>query len=143
MRGAKLGCQWHSKKDWCPPKIKKRMHSSKMRTARLLTVSQHTLPEGVPPRVCTYLGGVPARRVYLPGGYLPGGVPAQGGVYLPGGVHLPRGVCVPAWGCTCPGTPPVNRMTERCKNITLPQTSFAGGNKPSISTNKKNVTFLE
>ena len=25
-------------------------------------------------------------------------------------------------------TPPVNRMTNRCKNITLPQTSFAGGN---------------
>ena len=23
---------------------------------------------------------------------------------------------------------PVNRMTDRCKNITLPQTSFAGGN---------------
>ena len=30
-------------------------------------------------------------------------------------------------------TPPVNRMTHRCKNITLPQTSFAGG---------KYVTFL-
>ena len=25
-------------------------------------------------------------------------------------------------------TPTVNRMTHRCKNITLPQTSFAGGN---------------
>ena len=25
--------------------------------------------------------------------------------------------------------PPVNRMTNRCKNITLPQTSFAGGNE--------------
>ena len=24
---------------------------------------------------------------------------------------------------------PVNRMTDRCKNITLPQTLFAGGNK--------------
>ena len=24
--------------------------------------------------------------------------------------------------------PPVNRMGDRCKNITLPQTSFAGGN---------------
>ena len=23
---------------------------------------------------------------------------------------------------------PVNRMTNRCENITLPQTSFAGGN---------------
>ena len=26
------------------------------------------------------------------------------------------------------GHPPVNRMTHRCKNITWPQTSFAGGN---------------
>ena len=25
--------------------------------------------------------------------------------------------------------PPVNTMTDRCKNITLPQTSFAGGNQ--------------
>ena len=25
------------------------------------------------------------------------------------------------------GTPCVNRITHRCKNITLPQTSFAGG----------------
>ena len=31
--------------------------------------------------------------------------------------------------------PPVNRMTNRCKNITLPQTSFAGGkNTPSVVT---------
>ena len=42
--------------------------------------------------------------------------------------------CVPPACCpylpACPGTPPpVNRMTDRCKNITLPQTSFAGGNK--------------
>ena len=27
-----------------------------------------------------------------------------------------------------PTPPPMNRMTDRCKNITLPQTSFAGGN---------------
>ena len=29
-----------------------------------------------------------------------------------------------------PHTPLVNRMTDRCKKITLPQTSFAGGNNP-------------
>ena len=29
-------------------------------------------------------------------------------------------------------TPPVNRMTNRCKNITLPQTSFAVGNRATI-----------
>ena len=28
--------------------------------------------------------------------------------------------------------PPVNRMTNRCKNITLPQTSFAGGNYENV-----------
>ena len=65
-----------------------------------------------------------------PGGYLvPGGVPGPGGVYLvrggvpgPGG-YLVRGV--PAWGgLSLPDTPPVNRMTNRCKNITLAKTSF-------------------
>ena len=65
-----------------------RMHSSGMRTARLLTVSQHAL----------WQGGVPAQR----GGALARGVPAQG-VYLPGGVPTQGGV--PAqWGvCTCLG----------------------------------------
>ena len=46
------------------------MHSSRMHTARLLTVSQHALLGGVP------AGGVPARGVYL--------------VYLPRGGYLPR-----------------------------------------------------
>ena len=32
-----------------------------------------------------------------------------------------RGVCMPRM-------PPVNRMTDACENITLPQTSFTGGN---------------
>ena len=73
-------------------------------------------------------GGVPAWGVYLPGGctYL-GGVPAWG-VYLPGGVTCPGGVpgrgCT-YWGCTWSNTsPPVNRMTDTCKNITLAKTSF-------------------
>ena len=39
-----------------------------------------------------------------------GGVPARRG-----GVYLPR------------YSPTVNRMTDRCKNITLPQTSFVSG----------------
>ena len=73
-----------------------------MRTAHLLTASQHAL-----------LGGVPAQGVYLPGGVLCGACtclegPAQEG-YLPGGtclVGVPAhgGLC--ARGCTCPGTPP-------------------------------------
>ena len=82
------------------------MHSSGMRTFRLLTVSQHAL----------WWGGLPDW-----GGCVPawGSVPAWG-VYLPGGCTCPGGVpaqeSVPAWGsvCTCPGTPcPVNRMTDR------------------------------
>ena len=79
---------------------------------------------------CTCLGGVTCGGVYLPGGVpawgctcwggtCPGGVPARGGVpawvvYLPGGVYLP----VPG-GCAWQVPPPVNRMTNRCKNITL------------------------
>ena len=63
-----------------------------MRTARLLTISQHALHRGV------YLhgGGVPAWGVYLPGG-----TPA-GGVYLPGAGGVPAGG-VPARGCNCQG----------------------------------------
>ena len=45
------------------------------------------------------------------GGVCPGGVSAQGGV-----VCLPGGVCL--W---LRQTPPVNRITDRCKNITFPQ----------------------
>ena len=45
--------------------------------------------------------------------YLPACTTCQGGVPCLG-VYLPR------------HPPPVNRMTDRCKNITLPQTSFAG-----------------
>ena len=121
------------------------MHSSRMHTARLLTVSQLALLGGVPARRCTCLGGVPTRGVYLLGGTCLGGVPAWR-VYLPGGCTCPGGGVVPAWGVvparggtcpggTCPGTPPVDRMTDRCKNITLPQISFAGGNNAKIVQN--------
>ena len=72
------------------------MHSSRMRTARLLTVSQHALP-GVPAGGCALPG------VYLPRGCTcPGGVPAQGGVPARGGVpaqgDVPAHGGVPAWG---------------------------------------------
>ena len=63
-----------------------------------------------------------------------------GGCTLPGGVYLAGGV--PAWVCTCPGGGglPVHGgvpaqvlplwtefLTYAAENITLPQTSFAGG----------------
>ena len=74
------------------------------------------------------------------------------GVYLPGVVH-PPGWCTCPGGCTCQGVylprypPPVNRMTDRCKNITLPQTSFAGGNNDSSysvsdSEMSRTITFV-
>ena len=52
----------------------------------------------------------------VPGGCLLGGVPGPvGGGSAPGGVP---GQILP---------PPVDRQTDACKLITLPQTSFAGG----------------
>ena len=86
-------------------------------------------------RGCLLLGDMPASGP---------GVSALGGVYsyvvsaLRGCVSAPRGVC--SEGCLplLPGVliqhamgqiPPVNRMTDRCKNITLPQTSLAGGKR--------------
>ena len=87
---------------------------------------------------CLVLGGVPAWSRGVPA-WSWGGVPARGGVPA-GGCTCQRG------GCTCQGgvparggvpdwkggylvrysplPPPVNRMTDRCKNITLAKTSF-------------------
>ena len=93
------------------------------------------MPGGVPdlggylpgPRGCTCLVlGVCtwSKGVYLPG---PGGVPTWSrGMYLVWGVYLPGPGGVPAWsqGRAWSGTPPMNRMTHRCKNITLAKTSF-------------------
>ena len=83
------------------------MHSSRMRTARLLPVSpsMHCSPGrwGVPDQ-----GGVPALGVYLP----------RSGVYLHWGGYLPRR-CVPAWGSTCAGILPPCGQTDACKNITF------------------------
>ena len=104
------------------------MHSSRMRTGRSLTVFRSLQPGG---------GGTWSGGVYL----VRGGVPGPGGVYLvpggctwsQGGVPGPGGgVPGPGGGCTwsrggVPGQvlpPPVNRMTNRCKNITLAKTSF-------------------
>ena len=82
------------------------MHFSRMPTVGLLTVSNSIPGEG------------PASRGV---GLHPGGSASEVGSKSRG-----RGVCI------CGGlgkSPfPVNRMTDRCKNITLPQTSFAGGN---------------
>ena len=69
------------------------------------------------------LGGVSLAGGLLGMGVsLAGGSPWQGG--LPGrGVSLAGGVSQHALR----QIPPLNRMTDACENITLPQTSFAGG----------------
>ena len=130
-----------------------RMHSSRMRTGRSLTICCSLLPGG---------GGfslqVGGRGVSLvPGGFflVPGGLPAggrEGGLLGPGG-----GVCLvlggspwsggglPGPGGVLPGLggspwcrgggspwsggfsgdpPPVDRITDTCKNITLATTSL-------------------
>ena len=95
-----------------------RLHSSRMHTARLLTVSPSMHCAGG----VSALGGVPGLGDVCSGGCLVQGGSALGGVSAPG-VPGPGGIP----GCTEADTP-VNRMTDRCKNSTLPQTSFAGGN---------------
>ena len=67
-------------------------------------------------------------RGCLARGVCPGRVSAQGvcdqGDVCPGGVwpgvSAQGGVC-PGGVCGRPPAPPVDRMTDRCKNITLPQ----------------------
>ena len=99
------------------------MHSSRMRTGRSLTVCRSLLLRG---------GGSPWQ-----GGLL-GRVLLGRGVSLVGGGLLGRGVSL-AWGllgrrgspwqggipaCSEADHPLVNRMTDRCKNITLATTSL-------------------
>ena len=107
-------------------------------------------------------GGAWSWRCMVPGVHVPGGVHGPRGAWSGGawsqGVHGPGGCMVlgewgwGAWswgGAWSPGgasqhalrqTPPVNRMTNRCKNITLPQTSFPGGNE-SQYTSQESLRF--
>ena len=106
------------------------MHSSRMRTGRSLTVCWRLLPGGGggvsgPGGVSAWSGGVSAwPRGGLPGpgggSLVPGGVSAWSGGGLPGtgGVLWSRGGVCPA--CT-EADPPVDRITDACKNITLAQ----------------------
>ena len=73
------------------------MHSSRMRTARLLPyLPPYTVPGG---RGGLYLVG--GEELYLvPGGTCPGGCTCQG-MYLPGGCTCLGGMVL--GGCTCPG----------------------------------------
>ena len=110
---------------------KKRMHSSRMRTGRSLTVCWRLLPGGVsaPGGFClpggVWSGGVSAHR-----GVCSWGVSAPGGSVCPGG-SAPGGVCsggIWSGGVVSqhalrqtPSPAPVDRITDACKNITLAQ----------------------
>ena len=92
-----------------------RMHSSRMRTIRN---SSHLPGVSAPKGGCLLPGGLPGLGVPGPGGSAPGGL-VWGGLVL-GGCLLWGGLL---WGCGIPtyteADPPVNRMTDRCKNITF------------------------
>ena len=98
-----------------------RMHSSRMHTARssshLGVSTRHPPGTRHPPEQTP-------RTRHPPG---PG---------IPLGADLPRDQAPPG-----PGNPPVNRMTNRCKHITLPQTSFAGG-KMAVKCHRIDFMFL-
>ena len=83
---------------------------------------------------CTWFGGCTwSHRVHL----VLGGVPGPTGGTCPGTppceqTHTCKNITF-AWGLGVGQTPsPINRMTDRCKIITLPQTSFAGNNNLSF-----------
>ena len=76
----------------------------------------------------TWSGGM-SRRGCLPGpGGVPGQVPPLDQVHPPGIRYTPRDQVPPVdWS----GTLPSCGQTDTCKLITLPQTSFGGGNNRS------------
>ena len=115
-----------------------------MRTARLLSVSPSMhWSGGVPgpwgvylvPEGCTWFWGC----TWSWGGGVPG--PGEGVYLVLGDVPGPRGCTWSRGGVAArgylPRYPPVNRMTDRCKNITLPQTSFAGDKDTDTTANVK------
>ena len=71
-----------------------------------------------------------------PGGVWSGGCLILGGVCSQGGL-LPGGCGIPA--CTGADTPPVNRMTDRCKNITLATTSLRPVMNPIVKVASQTV----
>ena len=111
--------------------LKTRMHSSRMRTGRSLTISRSLLPEGgggcVCFRgvcVCLLLWGVcvsaPRGGLLLRGGVCLWGVCFRSGGVCFWGVCFSGGVCF--WRGLLP--PLVNRITDTSKNITLATTSL-------------------
>ena len=126
------------------------MHSSRMCTARSLILSpylveSHAHPPGAtmhaPPRATMH---TPRATTHAP--QEQPRMPPQSNHARPqsnhacpprAAMHAPQSTTMhappPQSNHACPSQsnhahPPVDRMTDTCKNITLPQTSFAGGN---------------
>ena len=124
------------------------MHSSRMRTARSLTVSclilrtpphNHSSPSN---HACPCNHACQPATTYAPSNHAhpPATMHAPQQPHTPPSnhahppqPHTPQQPCTHWQTCMPPQAtthaPPMNRMTDRCKNIALPQTSFAGGNK--------------
>ena len=98
------------------------MHSSRMRTSRLLTVSR-SIP--------CISGGVCQTPSYreTQGGGLPNIIPWMQTPHVgrPGGSAQPPPLMWSVMHAGNPTSPTMNKMTHRCKNITLSQTVFVGG----------------
>ena len=112
-----------------------------MRSKRLKALSiQECIPVGCVPAAHWPYAGRGGGGIQSRGG-LPGlgglGLWSRGGLPSPGGVSGPGGVCLVWGGLWSRGgfsladpparenpPPPVNRMTDRCKNITLATTSL-------------------
>ena len=106
------------------------MHSGRMHTGRSLTVCRSLPPGGglLPggEGICSQGEGVCSGGVSAPGGSGLGGCLLPEGCLLPGVSAQGRGG-VYSWGESQHAlrqTPPVNRMTDTCKNITLATTSL-------------------
>ena len=109
-----------------------RIHSSTMCTIRTLTISSILLCSGaeylvtgvylVTAGVYLVLGGVPGHRgeyLVTGGTWSQGGVPGPGGSTWSQGVYLARGGTWSHGGVPGQVLTPVNRITDRCKNITF------------------------
>ena len=134
------------------------MHSSRMRTTRLIDhIWGGVCPGGVCPGGCLPRGclsrGLSVQGACLPGGVCPGGV-CPGGVPCRLSHHAFDVTCILSWHqlrlitsaavyivsghVTCGASwdtqfPPVDRMTDTCKNITFSQTLFAGGKYQGVT----------
>ena len=116
------------------------MHSSRKRTATAVAVRGVSARH--PPRDQTPQDQMATKTRHPPGPDTPGTRHPLGPDTPPGPDTTPQDQTPQTRppGTRTPGTrhppwdqaPPVNRMTDRCKNITLHQTSFTGGNKDCL-----------